>query len=128
MDDSIALRGLTPLLRYQEGRAALEILAKLKNRGKGCATVLHDVVLRRRYQWRPAVQASAGGSAIFSFYRTRDGSNMGILSKALLVFAATTLKVVVAVGSVASGVSIGVVAAAAAIQSTRLRSISYSKN
>ena len=53
---------------------------------------------------------------------------MGILSEALLVFAATTLKVVVAVGIVASGVSIGVVAAAAAIQSTRLRSISYSKN
>ena len=52
---------------------------------------------------------------------------MGILSKALLVFAATTLKVVVAVGIVASGVSIGVVAAAA-IQSMRLRSISYSKN
>ncbi len=128
MDDSIALRGLTPLLRYQEGRAVLEILTKLKNRGKGCATVLHGVVLRRRYQRRPAVQASAGGAAIFSFYRTRDGSSMGILSKALLVFAATTLKVVVAVGIVASGVSIGVVAAAAAIQSTRLRSISYSKN
>jgi hypothetical protein len=51
----------------------LNILPKLENRTWGCATVLHGVSLHRRYRGE-LLFASAGGYAIFNFYKTRDGS------------------------------------------------------